>query len=601
MQLMKQRLVALVRTKEGRDQLFTYFTEAVALLGMVITYRLAAQVSKQDLDLFVIARRTMSFAFPVVIMGAMVGLTRFTAMSPSPEVARRYLRGALAWVLPLGLGLWGACTVFAAPLAWTIYGSGAGEPLMAPLGAMILGIALHGVAYGYLRGRGSVMIANALQMFVLAIAPCLAFVLFHGMADVLWATGLAWIGAALLSIGPGVIAPAKGYRREGAELLRYGLPRVPGDVALGALLTIPGYVALRTHGIDISGEVGFGTTLVNIAAAVFSPVALLLLPAASAQLAEGDHAGLAIRIRRMSRLILLASVVLMVGFELCAAPLLAIYLGPNGAQYVDMSRLIFLGALPFAYFNGMRSLLDAYFRTPRNGVNLIAAFMVLAVGSAIHLVVPTPWQTMGVVTVIALFYLGFATWRDVRFVLSELERLSNRTAKEIGVLVVIPEKEDGDVYEGSKQQAIAFTMHGARVSLFHLDSRTSPLKLWLARRRLKEQLRAKRPDVVHVYYGSVAALFTVLTSSVPVVVTFMGDDLDRSAVRGFVRRPLGGFFSQVAAFFAAGIICANEEVREHLWWRTSEAFVLQRAEGIAPAAEVLEHLRGIALHKNTTA
>ena len=144
-------------------------------------------------------------------------------------------------------------------------------------------------------------------------------------------------------------------------------------------------------------------------------------------------------------------------------------------------------------------------------------------------------------------------------------------------------------------------MHGARVSLFHLDSRTSPLKLWLARRRLKEQLRAKRPDVVHVYYGSVAALFTVLTSSVPVVVTFMGDDLDRSAVRGFVRRPLGGFFSQVAAFFAAGIICANEEVREHLWWRTSEAFVLQRAEGIAPAAEVLEHLRGIALHKNTTA
>jgi hypothetical protein len=38
-------------------------------------------------------------------------------------------------------------------------------------------------------------------------------------------------------------------RRERSELLRYGLPRVPGDIALGALLTVPGYVALRTHGL----------------------------------------------------------------------------------------------------------------------------------------------------------------------------------------------------------------------------------------------------------------------------------------------------------------------------------------------------------------
>lgn len=592
---MKQGLVGHFRSAEGRDQLFTYATEAGALLGMVITYRLAAQASKQDLDLYVIARRTIAFVFPVVLMGAMVGLTRFTAMSASPEVARRYLRGALSWVLPLGCVVWAVCAVFAGPLAWLIYGSAEGIPLMAPLGSMVLGIALHGVAYGFLRGRGAIMLANALQLFVLAIGPCAAFFLFDDMAAVLWATGLSWIASALLSIGRSMFLPTGNYRKEGAELLRYGLPRVPGDVALGALLTVPGYVALRTHGIDISGEVGFGATLLNIAAAVFSPVALLLLPAASAQLAEGDHAGLAQRIARMSRLILLASVALMLGFELLAVPVLDIYLGASGAQYVDMSRLIFLGALPFAYFNGMRSLLDAYFRTPRNGVNLTAAFVLLLLGSAFHLLVPTPWYTMGVVLLIALLYLGYATWRDVAFVRSELERLAARERSGISVLVVIPDREEGDTYEEAKKQAAAFAQSGASVHSYHLVSRTSMVRLWRARYEMKRLLQAKRPDVVHVHYGSVAALFTVLTSSVPVVVTFVGDDLDRREVPGALRARLGGFFSQIAAFFAAGIICTTHEVREHLWWRTSEAFVMTGSP--QRDREVLDHLRKVAFHK----
>ncbi|MFN6117031.1 MAG: hypothetical protein ACK46C_14285, partial [Flavobacteriales bacterium] len=220
--------------------------------------------------------------------------------------------------------------------------------------------------------------------------------------------------------------------------------------ALGALLTIPGYVALRTHGLDLSGEVGFGATLLNLAAAVCSPVALLLLPSASAQLAAGDHAGLAERVRQMSRIILLASFALMAGFEVLATPVLAIYLGPTGEQYVPMARLIFLGALPFAYFNGMRSVLDAYFRTPRNGVNLSKAFLLLLLGSLFHLFVPTPWYTMGIVLLVALLYLGWATWRDVRSVRAELDRFAGGTDQRLRIMVVIPAAEESDQFSSSR-------------------------------------------------------------------------------------------------------------------------------------------------------
>lgn len=593
---MWRTVMELLRSRKGRDTVFTTLTEGLATLGMVLAFWLAARMGKQELDLYVIVRRTVAFVFPVILMGAMVGLTRFVAMSPARPVARRYLRGALAWALPLGALLLLLCWLFAARIAWLVFGAFDYAALVPPMALMTVGIALHGVAYGYLRGSGAVSVANALQLSVLALAPCLSFILLDDLGSVLWWTGGLWVASALLSILPAAFGSTDGgFRREGAELLRYGLPRVPGDVALGALLTIPGYVALRTHGIDLSGEVAFGATLLNIAAAAFSPVALLLLPAAAARLAQGDHAGLAGSIRRMTRLVFLASLALTVGFELLAVPVLRIYLGAEtGDIYVPMARLIFLGALPFAFFNGMRSVLDAYFHTPRNGMNLIAALLVLLLGSVVHLVVPTPWYTMGVVMVLALSWLGWATWRDVRFVISELDRLAGRSVTDLSIMVVIPDEEEGDTYAASKAQARELMHSGARITFFHLPDRRTPWGLWRSRRRLKKLLAERRPDVVHVHFGSVAALFTVLVSSVPVVVTFMGDDLDRRDVPGFARARMGGLFSQIAAFFASGIICTDERLRAMLWWRTSDAVVLPLdGDGTTHTAETLAHLHSI--------
>ncbi len=597
---MAGKIRGFLSSPQGRDSLLTTLTEGLSMLGMVLTFRLAAQVDKQDLDIYVIVRRTVAFVFPVILMGAMVGLTRFVSMSSSLEQKRGYLRGAFTWVLPMGIVAIVLSFLLAEPLAWTLFGTEASSSLVPPLALMIVGIAMHGVAYGYLRGKPAIGAANFVQLSVLALIPCTAFLVWTDMATVLWATGIGWVAVPLFSILPSLLAPRKEkMRRERSELLRYGLPRVPGDVALGALLTVPGYVALRTYGLDVSGEVGFGATLLNLASAVFSPVALLLLPAAAGRLAAGDHAGLERNIGRLFRLVLLGSLAITMGFELLAKPLLSLYLGPTGEAYLPMARIIFIGALPFAFFNGMRSVLDAFFHTPRNGVNLIKAFGLLLLGSAVHLIVPTPWYTMGVVTVLAMYYLGWLTWRDVGFVRSELRRMAARPGSQLRLVVLIPDKEDGNTYTASRSQAKAFALNGCEVTLFHLEHRSSLTKLFKARRTFKRLLHTRRPDAVHVHFGSVAALFTVLVSSVPVVITFMGDDLDRHAVPGFVRARVGGLFSQVAAFFASGIICDGEEVRDRLWWRQGDAVVLPLGpDGKGSDLATLEFLRGVALHRN---
>lgn len=555
--------------------MITYLAEGLSMVGMVAAYGLAAEAGKQQLDLYVVARRTVSFIYPLLLIGAAVGLTRFVAMSNDPIRQRAYLHAALYWVLPLGILLFLIGWVGAGPLAWMVFGVGAGVDLVPPLGAMIAGVSLHGVAYSYLRGRRNMMMANTIQVLALAIVPCVALVAFDDLASVLWSTAIAWAFVAIGVMLPDLTGRApRATSRERSELLRYGLPRLPGDMAMGALLTVPVYVVARTHGIGASGELGFGTTLLNFAAALFSPVALLLLPSSAAQLAAGDHLGLSERIGRMVRVIFLASLALTVVFELGADLWLSLYLKETGAAYVLTSRIVFLGALPFGFFIGLRSVLDAYFHTPRNGINLTVSFMIFLAGAAVHLIVPSPPLVVCIALVASLYYLGWATWRDVRFVRSELERRA--VASELRIAVVIPAREDQvTAYPFARRQAEAFrSVHGAHVVMFHLRSRTNIFKLWRDRARFKRMLRTERPDVVHCHYGSVSALFTVLSSAVPVVVNFHGSDLNCTPNDGVLRDLLGRIFSQMAAFFSAGIICVSEPLRDRLWWRQDEAAVL---------------------------
>ena len=380
----------------------------------------------------------------------------------------------------------------------------------------------------------------------------------------------------VLALAPAFLGgPVGTAGKERAELFRYGLPRLPGDAAMGALLTIPVYVAGSAHGLSAGGQMGLGITLLNLASAVFSPVGILLLPASAARMASGDHAGLIAQVDRTVRFSLLAAFAMLLGFEALAPWLLDWYLGPSGADYLPMARVLFLGAPAFAFFVALRSLLDAYYVVPRNGVNLLAALLVLLLGCAIHLAFGTPAWFLGVAVVVAMWYLAWLTFRDVRFVRSELKRRMERKGNAMRLVMVIAGQPDGNEFPFARRQArMLGERFGVEVERFFLRDRMSPLRLLRARRELKRTLRDFRPDLVMVHYGTVTGLFTVLSSSVPVVITFQGSDLNKTPSDGRVRDLLGRWFSQLAAFFAAGIICVSEGLRDRLWWRREKAHVL---------------------------
>ena len=112
---MLHRLLASLRTRQGRDHVLTYLGEGLVLAGTLIVYRLAADAGREELDLYVVVRRTVSFAFPFVLLGSAVGITRFVAMRGDELEQRRYLTASLGWVIPLALLTMLAGLVWRAP------------------------------------------------------------------------------------------------------------------------------------------------------------------------------------------------------------------------------------------------------------------------------------------------------------------------------------------------------------------------------------------------------------------------------------------------------------------------------------------------------
>ena len=126
----------------------------------------------------------------------------------------------------------------------------------------------------------------------------------------------------------------------------------------------------------------------------------------------------------------------------------------------------------------------------------------------------------------------------------------------------------------AKRQVAALIDSGINCELFLLSSRTSLRTLCSEWHRLKSAVLRFQPDVLHAHFGTVTALFTVLASPVPVVITYRGSDLNPCPSMPRLRWWVGRLLSQLAALRASQLICVSEELRDRLWWKHDRVTVV---------------------------
>ena len=399
---------------------WTMLTEIMVTISSILLLKLAASLlGPVGFGEYALTRRAIGLLYLPLVMGLGIAAPRYIAIARSGAMSE-YSEGSFA-TATLTAGLLPAIVVvlllnltpgFGAML---LFGTDSLAKLVPPATIALAGIALHSMVYAVYRGRSEMGFANAMQFLNLGLVPVLSFLLAsHNAASVLTATGGAWLAVSGIALLHVLYRERNDWRGVASMndhlkvLLRFGLPRVPGEFALVGLFAIPSLLAVRAHGVVVAGQFSAALSLLTIASGAFAPVGLVILPRASAQAAMGDIAGLRhLVLKILGGGILLATIGVVIG-ELIIPPFIKWYFGAAFIPAIPLFRACMLGAIPYAVYILMRSILDALDVKAINSRNLVVTLCVVIILCFVNRNIL--WMSFSLVGSLAL--LGVLTLRD---------------------------------------------------------------------------------------------------------------------------------------------------------------------------------------------
>ena len=399
---------------------WTMVTELLVTLSGILILNLAATLlGPAGFGEYSLSRRAVGLLHLPLVMGLGIAAPRYIAIARAGAMSGFTESAFATATLTVGLlpPLVIALLMNVAP-AWSsslLFGTPDLAHLVPPATIALAGIALHGLVYAVYRGRSEMKFANLLQIANIAIVPVFAFFAADSdAAAILTITGIGWLLFAAFALLHVLYRERREWRglatmkEHLGVLLRFGLPRVPGEFALVGLFAVPSLIAVRTHGIVAAGQFSAALSVLTMAGSAFTPVGLVLLPRASAQAATGDFAGLRrLVLRILVGGILLATAGVIIG-QLLIPPFVRWYFGSAFLPAIPYFRAVLLGAIPFAVYILMRNILDALDVKALNSRNLIVSLAVVVILCAVNR--SLLWMSGSIVA--ALVLLGVLTLRD---------------------------------------------------------------------------------------------------------------------------------------------------------------------------------------------
>jgi O-antigen/teichoic acid export membrane protein/predicted O-methyltransferase YrrM len=398
-----------------RDYVTTFLTEVLVITSYLVAFRLVAvHLGQNGFGEYALSRRTLSLVSPLAVLGLDVAIARFVAYAMVRRTGREAgYPGAALLIMAVTLGILSAVLlVFQGFFADLFFGSSSYTSLITPLPVLLVGSGLHVVAYSYLRGRSQIQRANVLMALNMAAIPLAAVYLGHDVGEILLLMGGGWmvISTIFLVITRFSVAKVGDHTR---ELLRFGVPRMPGDFLQLALFALPGILIAHQSNVSTAGIVAFGISALGMVGTALTPISFVLLPAVAGLFARGWTEQVRQRVLEILRVAVPVLVLGIVVLEIFAQTLVADYLGRQFTGGVEVLRLIMIGALPWGLYVILKSVIDARYMRPINARNLAIAFATFVVAAVASRFVTTSPDGIVVAFVISLYMLGALTLFEV--------------------------------------------------------------------------------------------------------------------------------------------------------------------------------------------
>jgi O-antigen/teichoic acid export membrane protein len=373
------------------DLFWTLLTQGFVLVAGLLLFKLAADAFGPDgFGVYQLSRRIAALTQPIVLLGLGVGLPRYIGMvlGSRPEKLASLAVSAGISIVLMALIVAVLFNAFPQTFSLVLFGSPDYSSYAAQISLLVFGLALHALVYSYYRGHILMKMANLIQAIGIGVLP-VVFLLAISECTVKQLIGLTGLGlcATACTFGLPIVREILSHRhdiriRESArELLRYGLPRIPGDFALAALLGTGPVVASHFAKIREVGYLSTGQSLLWLTTASFTPLGIVLLPRVSNLLARGKMEVVRENLDYLVSATFHLSLFLVVQVVIFLDIVVRYWLGDEFVEGTQIMRVVVL-ALPFhLVYVAMRSPIDAAVVKAVNTRNLIVslcAFLAVA-------------------------------------------------------------------------------------------------------------------------------------------------------------------------------------------------------------------------------
>lgn len=385
------RILGFRPTQFIQDVLLSAVTSLVTMGSLIlVTGWLAVGLGPHGFGAYALSRRLLSAvtSFSTVPVG--VALARALAMAPDDRDRLAYLgAGTIFAVVPnLVLLLVGAA--FAGFWAKVFFSDAGYAPVLVATLVLVVASALYTVVFARYRGTGAMRQANGWQLWALAVGPALVAgalarsgrvdLIVLLMAAVTFTVALPLVRWLARAVAAGVTWAA--VRDRLRELLRYGLPRVPGGIAFGGLLAIGPFLAPYFGDLRQAGFLVAGQSIMRVVEGGTSAFGLVALPKMAALQASRRTGFIRERVEDIVAVAFHLGLFASCQLLLWSREIVLTWLGPGFEEAVPLIRVMLLAVVPYLGYALLRSVIDAL---DERAVNTGNTFMACGVTAALSL------------------------------------------------------------------------------------------------------------------------------------------------------------------------------------------------------------------------
>jgi len=412
-----------------KDISLTFIAEGIVFIAFFFIYKLVAEnFGPEGVGEYSLVKKVISFLQPILLLGLIMGLPRYIAMSRDKDQRNTYMKSGVFVVATFTFIFLIFINIFKDFFAKIFFGTADYINLVLPLSFFLAGLILHTLAYSYFRGRLFVKTFNLLQMMNLALIPLIILLFFKNITIEKFVTliGIStFIIAFLFSlffIKDFFKVKKQKFKQSLKELLSYSLPRVPGSFALVSLFSLGPIFAAHFASIQEVGYLSVSQSLMAGIGSAVAPLGLILLPKVSNLIANGREEIIKKNLNFLIEATLQLSIFISIQIIIFTEAIIKYWLGSEFLGAIPVLQIISLSIIFYIFFVAMRDVIDAAKFKPINTINLfmsLGVFLFVAGILLFFVKILSFILSLAIASTLGMVSLGILTYISIRKIYPE--------------------------------------------------------------------------------------------------------------------------------------------------------------------------------------